>query len=208
MYPPAVQNLIDELGRLPGIGPKSAQRIALHILKLTAEDALRLSRAVDAAKQRVTWCRQCFNIAEALTEGIGATGPLCDICTDPRRDPTVICVVEEARDLLAIERSGEYHGLYHVLQGAISHFDRVGPDNLRIRELLTRLDSGGVNEVILFTNPNVEGTFTAQYLQELLRDRPIKVTRPATGLPVGADLEYADELTLGRALAGRQLFGV
>jgi recombination protein RecR len=207
MYPPAVQSLIDELGRLPGIGPKPAQRIVLHLLKLPAEDARRLARALDAVKERVTWCRRCFNIAEVAPLGDDAEGPLCDICSDPRRDQTTLCVVEEARDLLAIEKVGDYYGLYHVLQGAISHFDRVGPDNLRIRELLARLESGQVAEVILFTNTNVEGTFTAQYLQELLRDRPVKVTRPATGLPMGADLEYADELTLGRALAGRQELG-
>jgi recombination protein RecR len=195
LYPLAVQNLIDELGRLPGIGPKSAQRIAFHLLKLPALDALRLSEAIATAKDRVTFCTRCFNIAE---------GAECELCTDARRDPTLLCVVEEPRDIVAVEKTQEFHGRYHVLQGAISPIEGIGPEQLRIRELLLRLDAEGVQEVILCTNPNLEGEATAMYLGRLLKDLEVKVTRIASGLPVGGDLEYADELTLGRALEGRR----
>lgn len=198
MYAAPVQDLIDELGRLPGIGPKSAQRIAFHLLKLAPEDALRLAKAISIVKERVAWCRRCFNIAEV------ADDPECEICRDDRRDATVLCVVEDPKDLIAIEKTREYRGRYHVLQGAISPIDGIGPDKLRIRELLARIDSESVKEVILCTNPNIEGDATALYLASLLRDLPVKVTRIASGLPVGGDLEYADELTLGRALEGRR----
>jgi recombination protein RecR len=214
VYAVAVQELIDELGRLPGIGPKSAQRIAFHILKLAPEDALRLARAVTVVKERVSWCRRCYNIAEGVpvvpdaVPGSGAAtaaGAIeCEICRDTRRDPTVVCVVEEPRDVVALEKTREFKGRYHVLQGAISPIDGIGPDKLRIRELLSRLEPEGIQELILCTNPNIEGDATALYLASLLKDLPIKVTRIASGLPVGGDLEYADELTLGRALEGRR----
>jgi recombination protein RecR len=194
-YAAPVQDLIDELGRLPGVGPKSAQRIAFHILKVPTVDANRLARAIVEAKERVTFCTRCFNIAE---------GGECEICTDSRRDDTMICVVEESRDIVAVEKTGEYRGRYHVLQGAISPIEGVGPDQLRVRELLTRLDEEGVSEIILCTNPNLEGEATAMYLSRLIKPLGIKVTRIASGLPVGGDLEYADELTLGRALEGRR----
>jgi len=200
MYAAAVQDLIDELGRLPGIGPKSAQRIAFYLLKLSADDALRLARAISVVKERVSWCHLCFNIAEG---GIAGSAE-CDICRDDRRDSAVLCVVEEPRDVVAVEKTREYHGRYHVLQGAISPIDGIGPDKLRVRELLARLDTGDVKEVILCTNPNIEGDATALYLASLLKLLPVKVTRIASGLPVGGDLEYADELTLGRALEGRR----
>ena len=195
LYPLAVQNLIDELGRLPGIGPKSAQRIAFHLLKLPSLDARRLSEAIVTAKDKVTFCTRCFNIAES---------PECELCTDPRRESTILCVVEEPRDIVAVEKTQEFHGRYHVLQGAISPIEGIGPEQLRIRELLLRLDAEGVQEVILCTNPNLEGEATAMYLGRLLKDLDVKVTRIASGLPVGGDLEYADELTLGRALEGRR----
>ena len=198
MYAAPVQELIDELGRLPGIGPKSAQRIAFHILKLSSEDALRLGRAIERAKAQVSWCRRCFNVAE------GGEGALCGICTDDRRDPSVVCVVEEPKDLVALERTRDFRGRYHVLQGAISPIDGIGPEQLRVRELLGRLDGEGITEIILCTNPNIEGDATALYLASLLKALPVKVTRIASGLPVGGDLEYADELTLGRALEGRR----
>jgi len=195
VYAGPVQDLIDELGRLPGVGPKSAQRIAFHLLKLGKDDALRLARAIAEAKDRVSFCRTCFNIAE---------GDLCGICANPRRDPTVVCVVEEPRDLVAVEKTGEFNGRYHVLQGAISPIEGVGPEQLRIRELLDRIGSDGIAEVILCTNPNLEGEATAMYLGRLLKPLGLRVTRIASGLPVGGDLEYADELTLGRALEGRR----
>jgi recombination protein RecR len=198
MYAAPVQELIDELGRLPGIGPKSAQRIAFYILKAPAEDAARLANSINSAKSRVTWCRRCFNVAE------GDVGAECSICTDPRRDSSVICVVEEPRDVVAVEKTGEFRGRYHVLLGALSPIDGIGPAQLRIRELLGRLEPEGVTEMILCTNPNIEGDATALYLANLLKDLPVKVTRIASGLPVGGDLEYADELTLGRALEGRR----
>jgi recombination protein RecR len=200
MYAAPVQDLIDELGRLPGVGPKSAQRIAFYLLKVPAEDALRLAGAITVIKERVSWCRRCFNIAE----GMGGLAE-CDICADSRRDSAVVCVVEEPRDVIAIEKTREYHGRYHVLQGAMSPIEGIGPEQLRIRELLSRLDAEGISEVILCTNPNIEGDATAMYLAALLRPLGRKVTRIASGLPVGGDLEYADELTLGRALEGRRL---
>ena len=203
MYAAPVQDLIDELGRLPGIGPKSAQRIAFFLLKLPAEDALRLARTITVVKERVSWCRRCFNIAETAAEGPADTS-LCDICSDERRDQSVLCVVEEPRDVIAIEKTRDYRGRYHVLQGAISPIEGIGPQQLRIRELLSRLDDEGITEVILCTNPNIEGDATARYLAGLMRPLGRKVTRIASGLPVGGDLEYADELTLGRALEGRR----
>ncbi len=195
MYTGPVQDLIDELGRLPGVGPKSAQRIAFHLLKLPKDDALRLARAITEAKERTTVCRRCFNVSE--TE-------LCSICADPRRDASVVCVVEEPRDIVAVEKTQEYRGVYHVLQGAMNPIEGVGPDQLRVRELLGRIDTEGVSEVILCTNPNLEGEATAMYLARLLKPLGVRVTRIASGLPVGGDLEYADELTLGRALEGRR----
>jgi len=199
MYAAPVQDLIDELGRLPGVGPKSAQRIAFYLLKAPSEDALRLASAISVVKERVSWCRRCFNVAEGNGDAVE-----CELCGDARRDATVVCVVEEPRDIVAVEKTREYRGLYHVLQGAISPIDGVGPEQLRIRELLARIDREGIDEVILCTNPNIEGDATAMYLASLLRPLPVKVTRIASGLPVGGDLEYADELTLGRALEGRR----
>jgi recombination protein RecR len=195
VYAGPVQDLIDELGRLPGVGPKSAQRIAFHLLKLPKEDALRLARSITEVKDRVAFCTQCFNIAE---------GDRFGICTDDRRDPTVICVVEEPRDIVAVEKTGEFKGRYHVLQGALSPIEGIGPDQLRVKELLARLDDEGVQEIILCTNPNIEGETTAMYIGRLLKPLGLTVTRIASGLPVGGDLEYADELTLGRALEGRR----
>ncbi|MGH9117357.1 MAG: recombination mediator RecR [Acidimicrobiales bacterium] len=195
VYSPPVQQLIDELGRLPGIGPKSAQRIAFHLLKLPKDDALRLARAIGEVKDRIGFCRRCFNIAE---------GDECGICADPRRDATSLCVVEEPRDIVAVERTQEFKGRYHVLQGAINPMEGIGPDQLRVKELLARIDAEGVAEVILCTNPNIEGEATAMYLGRLVKPLGVRVTRIASGLPVGGDLEYADELTLGRALEGRR----
>src|ERR1700722_216155 len=198
MYAAPVQDLIDELGRLPGVGPKSAQRIAFYLLKTPAEDALRLAQAITVVKERVSWCRRCFNVAE------GGETAECGICADPRRERGVLCVVEEPRDIVAVEKTREYRGRYHVLQGAINPIEGVGPDQLRVRELLSRIDAESIAEVIVCTNPNIEGDATAMYLASLLRALPVKVTRIASGLPVGGDLEYADELTLGRALEGRR----
>ena len=195
MYAGPVQSLIDELGRLPGIGPKSAQRIAFHLLKLPVDDALRLAQAITEAKERVSFCKRCFNVCE---------GEECGICLDTRRDPTIVCVVEEPRDVVAVEKTQEFRGRYHVLQGAISPLEGIGPDRLRVKELLGRLDGEGVTEVILCTNPNIEGEATAMYLARLLKPLGVRTTRIASGLPVGGDLEYADELTLGRALEGRR----
>lgn len=195
MYAAPVQSLIDELGRLPGVGPKSAQRIAFHLLKLPAEDAVRLAQAITEAKEKVSFCERCFNVCE---------GPECSICADGRRDPTLLCVVEEPRDVVAVEKTGEFRGRYHVLQGAISPLDGIGPDQIRVRELLARLAGEEIGEVILCTNPNIEGEATAMYLARLLKPLGIRATRIASGLPVGGDLEYADELTLGRALEGRR----
>jgi len=198
IYAGPVQDLIDELGRLPGIGPKSAQRIAFHLLRVPTPDAERLARAITEVKARISFCRTCFNIAE---------GERCVVCADERRDRHVICVVEEPRDVVALERTGDFRGLYHVLHGAINHLEGVGPDQLKIRELLVRLGNEGTRELILCTNPNLEGEATALYLARLLADVDIVVTRLASGLPVGSDLEYADELTLGRALDGRRPVG-
>jgi recombination protein RecR len=195
VYEGPVQALIDELGRLPGIGPKSAQRIAFYLLKTDVQDAKRLARAIEEAKDRVSWCRRCFGIAE---------GELCGLCRDERRDPQLVCVVEEPRDIVAIERTAEFRGRYHVLQGAISPIEGIGPEQLRIKELLARIGDEGITEVILATNPNIEGEATAMYLARLLKPLGLKVTRIASGLPVGGDLEYADEVTLGRALEGRR----
>jgi recombination protein RecR len=195
IYDGPVQSLIDELGRLPGIGPKSAQRIAYHLLKVDAEDARRLARAITEAKERVSWCRRCFNYAE---------GDLCTFCRDERRDAHLVCVVEEPRDIVAIERTGEFKGRYHVLQGAISPIEGIGPEQLRVKELLGRVNDEGITEIILATNPNIEGEATAMYLARLLKPLGLRVTRIASGLPVGGDLEYADEVTLGRALEGRR----
>jgi len=195
MYGVLLQSLVDELGRLPGIGPKSAQRIAFHLLKVAPEDALRLADAIVAVKERVTLCPRCFNVAE---------GDLCDICRDPRRDGSVLCVVEDPRDIVAVEKTQEFRGRYHVLQGALNPIEGIGPEQLRVRELLARLDDEGVTEVILCTNPNLEGEATAMYVARLLKPLGVKATRIASGLPVGGDLEYADELTLGRALEGRR----
>ena len=194
-YAAPVQDLIDELGRMPGVGPKSAQRIAFHLLKIPTEDALRLATAITEARQRVAFCTRCFNVTE---------GELCGVCRDERRDTTVLCVVEEARDIVAVEKTGQFRGRYHVLQGAISPIEGIGPEQLRVAELLTRLEPEAVTEVILCTNPNIEGEATAMYLGRLLQPLGIRVTRIASGLPGGGDLEYADELTLGRALQGRR----
>jgi len=194
-YGSLLQALIDELGRLPGIGPKSAQRIAFHLLKVSDEDARRLADAIVAVKERVSLCQRCFNVAES---------PLCDICGDARRDQSVLCVVEDPRDIVAVEKTHEFGGGYHVLQGALNPMEGVGPEQLRVRELLARIEDEGVVEVILCTNPNLEGEATAMYLARLLKPLGVKVTRLASGLPVGGDLEYADELTLGRAIEGRR----
>ena len=203
MYAPPVQDLIDELGRLPGIGPKSAQRIAFYLLKAPQEDALRLAHAISEVKQRISWCRRCFNVSETASGDVAGQSE-CEICCDERRDKTTVCVVEEPRDIVAVEKTREYRGRYHVLQGAINPIEGVGPDQLRVRELLARIDAEPIVEVIVCTNPNIEGDATAMYLASLLRALPVKVTRIASGLPVGGDLEYADELTLGRALEGRR----
>ncbi|MFC7596432.1 recombination mediator RecR [Terrabacter sp. GCM10028922] len=195
MYEGAVQDLIDELGRLPGVGPKSAQRIAFHLLQADADEVARLVTALTEVKAKVRFCEDCGNVAQAEK---------CRICADPRRDHTAICVVEEPKDVVAVERTREFRGTYHVLGGAISPIDGIGPDDLRVRELMTRLASGEVEEVIIATDPNLEGEATATYLSRLLRDVGVTVTRLASGLPVGGDLEYADEVTLGRAFEGRR----
>ncbi len=195
MYEGVVQDLIDELGRLPGVGPKSAQRIAFHLLQADPVDVRRLAQVLVEVKERVRFCSVCGNVAEEDT---------CRICRDPRRDPAVLCVVEESKDVVAIERTREYRGRYHVLGGAISPIDGIGPDDLRIRELMPRLADGTVVEVILATDPNLEGEATATYLTRLLKPMGLRVTRLASGLPVGGDLEYADEVTLGRAFEGRR----
>ncbi|WP_037574565.1 recombination mediator RecR [Phaeacidiphilus oryzae] len=199
MYEGVVQDLIDELGRLPGVGPKSAQRIAFHILQADPVDVRRLAHALTEVKEKVRFCTVCGNVSEA---------ELCRVCQDPRRDPAVICVVEEPKDVVAIERTREFRGRYHVLGGAISPIEGVGPDDLRVRELMTRLADGEVNELILATDPNLEGEATATYLARLIKPMGLKVTRLASGLPVGGDLEYADEVTLGRAFEGRRLLDV
>jgi recombination protein RecR len=195
MYEGVVQDLIDELGRLPGVGPKSAQRIAFHLLQTDEADVRRLADVLIEVKARVKFCSICFNVSE---------DDLCRICRDPRRDQTILCVVEEYKDVVAIERTREFKGRYHVLGGAISPIDGVGPEQLRVRELMMRLSDGTVTELILATDPNLEGEATATYLTRMLKDLDLSVTRLASGLPVGGDLEYADEVTLGRALAGRR----
>ena len=194
-YAAPIARLLEELERLPGIGPKSAQPLAYHILRGDSEAAERLADAIVEVKQSIRFCSRCFNFAEA---------DLCEICADPQRDASAICVVEEPRDVVAIERTGEFRGTYHVLQGAISPIDGIGPEQLRVRELVDRVSGGEVTEVILATNPNVEGETTALYIARLLKPLSIKVTRIASGLPVGGDLEYADEVTLGRALEARR----
>ena len=199
MYEGAVQDLIDELGRLPGIGPKSAQRIAFHLLAAEPADVGRLAAALQRVKDEVKFCTTCGNVAEAEQ---------CRICLDPRRDETVICVVEEPKDVVAIERTREFRGRYHVLGGAISPIEGIGPDDLRVRELLQRLRDGTITELILATDPNLEGEATATYLARLIKPMDLRVTRLASGLPVGGDLEYADEVTLGRAFSGRRLLDV
>jgi len=195
VYEGAVQDLIDELGRLPGVGPKSAQRIAFHLLQADPVDVRRLADVLVEVKARVRFCVTCFNVSEAER---------CRICADPRREPTVLCVVEEYKDVVAIERTREFRGRYHVLGGAISPIDGIGPDQLRIRELMTRLSDDQIVEIVLATDPNLEGEATATYLTRQLRPLGLRVTRLASGLPVGGDLEYADEVTLGRAFVGRQ----
>ena len=199
MYEGAVQDLIDELGRLPGVGPKSAQRIAFHILQSDPVDVRRLVLALTEVIEKVRFCVVCGNVS---------ADELCRICSDSRRDGTVLCVVEESKDVVAIEKTREFRGRYHVLGGAISPIEGVGPDDLRVKELVTRLASGEVTEIILATDPNLEGEATATYLARLLKPMGLRVTRLASGLPVGGDLEYADELTLGRAFEGRRLLDV
>lgn len=199
MYEGVVQDLIDELGRLPGVGPKSAQRIAFHLLQSDPADARRLSAALLEVCEKVRFCVICGNVSADES---------CKICRDERRDLSQLCVVEEPKDVVAIERTREFRGRYHVLGGAISPIEGVGPDDLRIRELLTRLADGAVTEIILATDPNLEGEATATYLARLLKPMGLRVTRLASGLPVGGDLEYADEVTLGRAFEGRRLLDV
>ncbi len=195
MYEGPIQELVDELSRLPGVGPKSAQRLAFHLVKAPPDEARRLADAIVQAKERMRFCRECGNLAEQ---------DLCRYCRDPGRDPTVICVVEEPKDVAAIEKAGVIKGRYHILGGAISPLDGVGPDDLRVNELLERVERDGVVEVILATNPNLEGNATAMYVAALLKPIGVRVTRLASGLPVGGDLEYADEITLGQALEGRR----
>jgi recombination protein RecR len=199
VYEGVVQDLIDELGRLPGVGPRSAQRIAFYLLAADPEDVRRLAATLVEVTERVRFCRTCGNVAEEEE---------CRICRDPRRDGSVICVVEEPKDVAAVEKMREYRGRYHVLGGAISPIEGVGPENLRIKELMVRLADGSVTELILATDPNLEGEATATYLARLVKPMGLRVTRPASGLPVGGDLEYADEVTLGRAFEGRRLLDV
>ncbi len=194
-YVTPVANLIDELSRLPGIGPKTAQRLAFYMLKMSPEDAKRLADAIIHIKDTIHFCGICFNVTDK---------EYCEYCEDPQRDNSIICVVEEARDIVALEKTGEFNGRYHVLQGAISPIEGIGPENLKIKELLTRLQKGETKEVIIATNPNIEGEATAMYLAKLIKPLGLAVTRIASGLPVGGDLEYADEVTLGKALEGRR----
>jgi recombination protein RecR len=197
MYEGIIQDLIDELGRLPGVGPKSAQRIAFHIIQSDRIDVSRLAEILKTVKERVKFCTTCGNISEE---------ELCRICKDPRRENSSICVVEESKDVLAIEKTREFKGKYHVLGGAISPIDGIGPENLRIKELMTRLAQTQISEVIIATDPNLEGEATATYLTRLIKPLGVKVSRLASGLPVGGDLEYADEVTLGRAFEGRRSY--
>ena len=190
-----MQAMIDALSRLPSVGPKSAQRIAFHLLKSDREEVTKLTRAIDEARDSVRFCERCFNFSEA---------PMCHICSDDRRDTSILCVVEESRDVVALEKTSQFRGRYHVLLGAMNPLEGIGPDQLKIRELLARLDDEGITEIILCTNPNTEGDVTAMYLARLLKPLGLRVTRIASGLPAGGDLEYADELTLGRALEGRR----
>jgi recombination protein RecR len=199
VYEGVVQDLIEELGRLPGVGPKSAQRIAFHLLAADPSDVRRLVEVLTTVKEKVRFCTTCGNVAEDAQ---------CRICRDPRRDLSVICVVEEPKDVLAVERTREFRGRYHVLGGAISPIEGIGPEDLRVRELMTRLADGVVTELILATDPNLEGEATATYLARLVKPMGLRVTRLASGLPVGGDLEYADEVTLGRAFEGRRLLDV
>jgi len=199
VYEGVIQDLIDELGRLPGVGPKSAQRIAFHVLQTDPIDVRRLVSALTEVIDKVRFCITCGNVSQ---------DELCRICRDPRRDPTVLCVVEESKDVVAIEKTREFRGRYHILGGAISPIEGIGPDELRVKELVTRLASAEVTEIILATDPNLEGEATATYLARLLKPMGLRVTRLASGLPVGGDLEYADELTLGRAFEGRRLLDV
>ncbi|MCL4114186.1 UNVERIFIED_CONTAM: hypothetical protein GTU68_042165, partial [Idotea baltica] len=197
VYSAPIQDLIDEFGRLPGIGPKSAQRITFHLLRVPATEAERLAKAIVEAKQRVRFCHTCYNLSELER---------CEICSDDQRDGKVVCVVEDARDVIAVERTNEFTGKYHVLQGTINPIEGIGPEQLRITELMRRIADESVTEVIVCTNPNIEGEATAMYLARLLGPTPgLTITRLASGLPVGSDLEYADEITLGRALTGRRL---
>lgn len=195
MYEGAVQELIDELGRLPGIGPKSAQRIAFHILEADPQDMVRLAQAISVVKERVKYCTICFNVSESET---------CTLCRDERRSDEIICVVEESKDVVAIERSRAFSGRYHVLGGAINPINGIGPEQLHVRELIARLGDERITEIILATDPNLEGEATATYLVRTLRPLGIKISRLASGLPVGGDLEYADEVTLARAIEGRR----
>jgi recombination protein RecR len=199
VYEGVVQSLIDELSRLPGVGPKGAQRIAFYLLGADPADVRRLAAVLVEVTERIRFCRVCGNVAEDEE---------CRICRDPRRDPSVICVVEEPKDVAAVEKIREYRGRYHVLGGAISPIDGIGPEDLRTRELMARLSDGSVTELILATDPNLEGEATATYLARLVKPLGLRVTRPASGLPVGGDLEYADEVTLGRAFEGRRLLDV
>lgn len=194
-YAAPIARLLEELERLPGVGPKSAQRLAFHILRSDEASATRLADAIVEVKRTIHFCSRCFNLAEA---------DLCEVCSDTRRDAHIICVVEEPRDVVAIERTGEFRGVYHVLQGAISPIDGIGPEQLRVRELIDRIGAGGIEEIIVATNPNVEGETTALYISRLAKPLGVRVTRIASGLPVGGDLEYADEVTLGRALEARR----
>jgi len=197
VYSAPIQDLIDEFGRLPGVGPKSAQRISFHLLRVPTAEAERLAKAIIEAKERVKFCHTCFNLSELES---------CEICSDDQRDSSVVCVVEDARDVIAVERTNEFAGKYHVLQGTINPIEGIGPEQLRITELMRRIADQGVTEVIVCTNPNIEGEATAMYLARLLGPTPgLTITRLASGLPVGSDLEYADEITLGRALTGRRV---
>ena len=194
LYTPPIARLVEELSGLPGVGPKTAQRLAFHLLKVPRQEAASLAEAIVEAREKVTFCTRCFNFAQ---------GELCEYCMDERRDPNLVCVVERPQDIVAIERTGEFRGLYHVLGGAISPIDGIGPEELKVRELMERIRKDEIREVIVATNPRVEGEATAIYLANLLKPLGLKVMRIASGLPVGGDLEYADEITLGRALKGR-----